>query len=241
MSVTTTSDSSIPTRAQQAASVLQIQDMHKSFTMGSQSIEVLKGVNLEIRQGEQVAICGPSGSGKSTLLSLLSGLDQPTTGTVEVMGQNLGGLNQAELTTFRAKQLGIVFQQFHLLTNLTAWENVMLPVEILQGEKPEERAKKALEQVGLGHRLDHFPYQLSGGECQRVAIARAIVVEPALLLADEPSGNLDTETGDQVMGLLFDLISSQNKTLILVTHNNELAAKCDRRLDLKGGTLVSGN
>jgi putative ABC transport system ATP-binding protein len=214
---------------------LIISDVRKSFYQGDTQIEVLKGIKAEIQNGEIVAIVGQSGSGKSTLLSLMAGLDQATSGDIIIDGQKLSTLPEADLTAFRGQKIGIVFQQFHLLQHLTALENVRLPLEILGNPGQEDLAKKVLADMGLSHRLNHFPKQLSGGECQRVAIARALVVQPKILLADEPSGNLDTNTGDQVMETFFKVIREHRVTTILVTHSMELASRCDRQLVLKQG------
>jgi len=217
--------------------ILEVDSVHKSFASPSGPIEVLRGVDLHVAQGETVAIVGESGSGKSTLLSLLAGLDVPTRGSVRVDGADLAELAEADLARFRARRLGIVFQQFHLMSGLTALENVSLPLE-LQGEASAEmRAREALEHVGLAKRADHLPSRLSGGECQRVAIARALVVEPALLLADEPSGSLDARTGAAVDRLLFELVERRGATLVLVTHSDRLAKSCDRALALVDGAL----
>lgn len=217
---------------------LIVQNLKKSFSQGETKIEVLKGLNLHIESGKIVAILGQSGSGKSTLLGLLSGLDNPDEGTIEISGQKMTSLNPEERTLFRGKNIGIVFQQFHLVPHLTALENVALPLEI-QGEKDVHgRAAKMLESLGLGHRLHHAPGQMSGGESQRVAIARALVGNPRLILADEPSGNLDLETGEKVTQVFFDQIRKSGITTILVTHNPELAARCDQRFHLRGGLCV---
>ena len=220
--------------------ILELEDVRKSFPHpnGTQTVEVLRDLQLQVRQGETLAVLGQSGSGKSTLLSLLAGLDQPTSGALRIRGNDLAKMNEEELTRFRAENIGIIFQQFHLMSHLTALENVSLPLEIFQREGHTERARHALEQVRLSHRHDHFPYQLSGGECQRVAIARAVVVEPAILLADEPTGNLDTETGEQVAQLLFDLVRDTQMTLLMVTHNRELAERCQRQVVLQQGQLL---
>jgi putative ABC transport system ATP-binding protein len=217
--------------------ILKASGLSKAFQQGGTSVQVLQNLELEVTQGETVAIVGQSGSGKSTLLSLLAGLDSPTSGSVELAGRALGAMSEEELTAYRARHLGIVFQQFHLMSNLTAAENISLPLEIARNAQAAQKAKLALEQVGLAHRADHFPHQLSGGEKQRVAIARALVISPSVLLADEPSGSLDTATGNQVMKLLFDLVSRQNMTLVLVTHNEELVKLCQRKLTLRGGRL----
>jgi putative ABC transport system ATP-binding protein len=219
--------------------ILEADSVHKAFASPAGEIEVLRGVDLRVASGETVAIVGESGSGKSTLLSLLAGLDAPTRGRVLLDGADLAALSEGELARLRARRVGIVFQQFHLLSGLTALENVSLPLE-LQGEpEAEGRARAVIEQVGLAPRADHLPSRLSGGECQRVAIARALVVEPALLLADEPSGSLDAATGEAVDRLLFDLVERRGAALVLVTHSDRLAVACGRRLALERGRLVS--
>lgn len=218
--------------------MLSLKSLSKSYAHASGPIPVLMGLNAEIQRGERVAIIGPSGSGKSTLLALLAGLDRPTEGSISVLGEKMSSLNERALTAFRAKHLGIVFQQFHLMSHLTAQENVALPLRISGTADASAKAAAALGRVGLGARLTHFPHELSGGECQRVAIARAMIGRPPLILADEPSGNLDSRTGDEVMTLLFDLVAAEKSTLILVTHNEALAARCDRRLVLSQGRLV---
>jgi putative ABC transport system ATP-binding protein len=218
--------------------ILRVRDLHKEFPQPGGALRVLRGVDLELARGDTLAILGESGSGKSTLLALLAGLDSPTSGSIEVAGRDLGSLDENRLAAFRARHLGIVFQQYHLLGGLTALENAALPLELVGDRAAPARARAALERVGLGERLDHFPHELSGGECQRVAIARALVGEPALILADEPSGSLDARTGDVVAELLFDLVAKQATTLVLVTHNEALAARCDRRLLLRDGVLV---
>jgi len=217
--------------------LLRLKKVTKSFHQGSQRIEVLNQLELTLEKGEIVSILGQSGSGKSTLLSLLAGLDHPDLGTIEVNGENLAKLSQDELSKFRSENLGIVFQKYHLMSNLTALENVGLPLE-LQGMKEfREPARKALNYVGLSDRVAHFPSQLSGGECQRVALARAMVSEPSLILADEPSGNLDQKTGKEIMDLLFKMCRGRGQSLILVTHNHELAKQSDRTLVLSDGRL----
>lgn len=217
--------------------LLCLKKVTKSFHQGSQRIEVLNKLELTLEKGEIVSILGQSGSGKSTLLSLLAGLDHPDLGTIEVNGENLANLSQDELSKFRSENLGIVFQRYHLMSNLTALENVGLPLE-LQGNKDfGGPARKALNYVGLSNRVSHFPSQLSGGECQRVALARAMVSEPSLILADEPSGNLDQKTGKEIMDLLFKMCRGRGQSLILVTHNNELAKQSDRTLMLSEGRL----
>ncbi len=217
--------------------ILKLTDLCKTYDQAHTPIEVLSGLNLTLEKGLKLAILGRSGSGKSTLLSLIAGLDSPTRGEISIAGQDIGPMSENELTRFRARTLGIIFQQFHLMENLTALENVSLPLEIARNPDAMIRAREVLAQVGLSDRLEHFPSELSGGEKQRVAIARALVVKPALLLADEPSGNLDTHTGDQVMNLLFELVERHQMTLILVTHSDELAARCERQLTLREGAL----
>jgi putative ABC transport system ATP-binding protein len=216
--------------------MLNISGLSKSFVQGDRSINVLKDLSMELYPGETLAILGQSGSGKSTLLSLLAGIDRPDQGDMFLEGIKLNELSENDLTQLRSKKIGIIFQQFHLLPHLSALENVSLPLEIL-GKEEAGKAESALKDVGLDHRMDHFPNQLSGGEKQRVAIARSMVIEPDLLLADEPSGSLDEGTGDQVMELIFNLVRKKGKSLILVTHNKQLALQCDRTLVLEGGKL----
>ena len=215
-------------------SIVTVQGISKSFRQAESEISVLNDLSFEVEQGETLAIVGQSGSGKSTLLSLLAGLDQADKGVIAVNGQDMGKLNQAELSHFRGKNIGIIFQQFHLMKGLTALENVMLPLDIQGVKNSEAKAREALALVGLDKRAHHLPEQLSGGEMQRVAIARACVVEPRILLADEPSGNLDTATGQKVMQQLFDAVSERGMTMILVTHDKELAKRCHRQLTLTG-------
>ena len=218
--------------------IISLNKISKTYFQGTQRIEVLYGLNLDVKSSEAVAILGQSGTGKSTLLSLLAGLDIPDFGTVEVNKQDLSKLSQDKLSQFRAKNLGVIFQQYHLMSNLTALENVGIPLELQKVNDFQSAALEALKMVGLSHRISHFPSQLSGGECQRVAIARAIVGKPKLILADEPSGNLDDKTGKEVMDLLFKLCKEREQTLILVTHNHDLAQNCDRTLVLKDGKLA---
>jgi putative ABC transport system ATP-binding protein len=216
---------------------LKLQSVTKKYQQGDSEIEVLKGLSAEIQNSEIVAIVGQSGSGKSTLLSLLAGLDRPTSGQIFVANQEISQMSEQEMTAFRGRKIGIVFQQFHLLPHLTAMENVMLPLEIWDEGDRDARAEKALAQMGLGHRLHHTPSQLSGGECQRVAIARALVGRPEILLADEPSGNLDTMTGRKVMDVFFEVVRAHKVTTVLVTHSEALAKACDRQLVLENGIL----
>ncbi|QDK43959.1 ABC transporter ATP-binding protein [Bdellovibrio sp. ZAP7] len=216
---------------------LTLNDIRKSFHQGDAEVAVLKGLNVTIEPGQIVSIVGQSGSGKSTLLSILAGLERADRGEILVDKVNLSPMTEQQLTLFRAQNISIVFQQYHLIAHLTALENVSLALEILKMENPKQRAEEALRELGLGHRLDHFPSQLSGGECQRVAIARALVVKPRILLADEPSGNLDTHTGDKVMDVFFEVVRKHNITTILVTHSETLARRCQRILRLEDGVL----
>jgi putative ABC transport system ATP-binding protein len=219
--------------------ILKITDLHKSFqSPGNHNpIHVLKGINLEMVKGETVAILGQSGSGKSTLLALVAGLDKPSSGVIEMDGQRMDTLSEEDLARFRAQKISIVFQQFHLMSHLTALENVSLPLELVGDDDAEDKARHALDQIGLSHRLSHFPSHLSGGECQRVAIARAMVTRPALLLADEPTGNLDPHTGRKVADQLFELVKTTTMTMLLVTHNEPLVDQSQRQLVLQEGTL----
>jgi lipoprotein-releasing system ATP-binding protein len=211
----------------------------KTYQDGVRRVEVLHGVDLAVEPGEIVAIVGPSGSGKSTLLHLLGALDRPDVGTVEIGGQSLAGLSGARLAAFRNRTIGFVFQFHQLLPDFTALENVMLPGRIAGAEPRQvlERARGLLSEVGLAERLDHFPSQLSGGERQRVALCRALALEPPLLLADEPTGNLDPASGETVFELLLSLQTRHRTTGVLVTHNPEIARRCTRTLRLDGGVL----
>ncbi len=200
-------------------------------------IEILTGLNLQVAMGESVAIVGSSGSGKSTLLALLAGLDVPTVGTVEVAGQAFSRLDEDARAAVRGQKMGFVFQSFQLLPTMTALENVMLPMQLANRKDAKQMALQTLEKVGLAERLNHYPKQLSGGEQQRVAIARAFAPQPAILFADEPTGNLDIATGERIIELLFSLNQQANTTLILVTHDTQLAKRCDRALILENGQL----
>ena len=206
--------------------------------MAGAELAILKGITLEIKSGESVAIVGASGSGKSTLLGLLAGLDEATDGRVEIDGTDLGALSEDDRARFRGQHIGFVFQSFQLLPALTALENVMLPLELQGQNKVEEQARNYLNRVGLQDRTGHYPLQLSGGEQQRVALARAFASRPAILFADEPTGNLDTTTGEHIIDLLFELNREEGTTLVLVTHDQVLADLCQRRLRLDGGALV---
>jgi putative ABC transport system ATP-binding protein len=199
---------------------------------------ILKGIELEIKAGESVAIVGSSGSGKSTLLGLLAGLDVPSSGSIQLGHYDITSLNEDERAKVRAELVGFVFQTFQLLPSLTALENVMLPAELAGVANARGLAEKYLQRVGLGHRITHYPRQLSGGEQQRVGIARAFVSQPKVLFADEPTGNLDTTTGAKVIDLLFDLNREEGATLVLVTHEKRLAERCQRRITLEAGEIV---
>lgn len=214
-----------------------VKNLRKSYGQGDAKVEVLKGIDLEINKGETLALIGKSGSGKSTLLSLMAGLDQSDAGEVIIAGKSISTMKEKELTSFRASHMGIVFQQFHLVSTLTALENVLLPLELLKRSDAQETAKNLLESVGLSHRSSHLPSQLSGGESQRVAIARALAIGPSILFADEPSGNLDEETGEKVMDLLFSMVEKTGTTLVLVTHDQDLAKRCKRVVHLEHGSL----
>ena len=218
--------------------LLEINQLYKSFPQADHGqIDVLKNINLEINEGETVAVVGQSGSGKSTLLSLMAGLDRQTTGSLRLRDKEISEMSEVKLTQFRAENIGIIFQQFYLMPHLTALENVSLPLEMFGYEDYLISAIDALDQVGLSDREQHFPHQLSGGESQRVAIARAVVARPSILLADEPTGNLDNETGVQVANLLFDLVKTTAMTMLLVTHNTQMARRCSRQLTLQFGTF----
>lgn len=201
-------------------------------------LDILRDINLSFTAGETVAIVGASGSGKSTLLSILAGLDTPSHGTVRLLGQDLFALSEDDRAAVRAQKMGFVFQSFQLLGNLTALENVMLPLELAGQREARARASQMMERVGLGQRLNHYPRLMSGGEQQRVALARAFVVEPAVLLADEPTGSLDFATGQTIMELMFALNRERGTTLILVTHDREIAAQCDRSITIEAGRSV---
>lgn len=220
--------------------MITIKNLSKSYQLANETSEkmtILSDLNLTVATGEVVAVVGSSGSGKSTLLGLVSGLDQPDSGEILIHNKSLQSLRGNDLTNFRASQIGVVFQQYHLVSHLTAFENVTLPLEILDKTVVKKDVEEILKQVGLGHRLDHKPTQLSGGESQRLALARALIIKPSLLLADEPSGSLDSETGEKVMSLFFEQIRLHNTTTMLVTHDMDLARRCDKIYKLHGGKL----
>ncbi|WP_042060969.1 ABC transporter ATP-binding protein [Aeromonas allosaccharophila] len=217
--------------------IIVVKGLGKSVRLGQESLTILEGIDLQVNSGETVALVGASGSGKSTLLGLLAGLDLPSQGDIEILGKSLGELDEEGRARLRAEQIGFVFQSFLLLPTMTALENVMLPAE-LRGERDcEPRARELLAAVGLGERLHHLPPRLSGGEQQRVAIARAFMTRPSLLLADEPTGNLDSKTGEKVIELLFELNRKHGTTLVVVTHDHQLAERCQRQLVMTAGRL----
>ncbi|HKJ51523.1 MAG TPA: ABC transporter ATP-binding protein [Gammaproteobacteria bacterium] len=218
--------------------MIEIRNLTMSYALERGRLEVLSGVDLDIGDGETLAIVGPSGSGKTTLLLLLAGLEQAQQGKIRLDGADLAGLDADHLADLRRDQLGIIFQSFHLVPSLTALGNVALPLEIAERQDAGKRAAAMLERVGLAERGHHYPSQLSGGEQQRVAIARALVHSPRLLLADEPTGNLDLETGARVIDMLFELNAQSGSTLVLVTHDEQIAGRCGRVLRLHAGKLV---
>lgn len=219
--------------------ILKINDLEKTYTSGSKKLTVISTISFEVEKGSIFSIVGPSGSGKTTLLGLCAGLDYPTSGTVELCGESLQDLNEDELAGLRNKEVGFIFQNFQLLPTLTALENVIVPLE-LQGEKNAAKfGVELLTKVGLADRLHHYPSQLSGGEQQRVALARAFSNKPSILFADEPTGNLDEETGEKVIQLLFELNKEAGTTLVIITHDLDLANRTQQILRLKGGKIIS--
>jgi putative ABC transport system ATP-binding protein len=227
------------TGRQAGASLILATDLHFKVRAQSGEINILHGIDLAVGTGEAVGIVGPSGSGKTSLLMLLAGLDRPTGGTLSVAGRDLTRMDEDALAVFRRETVGIVFQAFHLVPTMTAIENVAVPLEFAGRADAFDRAEETLKSVGLGHRLTHYPGQLSGGEQQRVALARAFVAQPKLLLADEPTGNLDRGTGGQVMDLLFGLRETFGTTLLLITHDPLLAERCERQVRIEDGRIVS--
>jgi len=218
--------------------MIELKALCMRYPLEQDTVTVLSGIDLTIGEGESVAVVGPSGSGKTTLLLLLAGLERPSDGAIFMDGVRLSDLDVDAMADLRRDRLGIVFQSFHLIPSLSALGNVALPLEIAGRKDARQQAREMLEKVGLGHREKHYPAQLSGGEQQRVAIARALVHVPALLLADEPTGNLDQQTGDRVGDLLFDLHSQVGATLIMATHDQDMARRCNRVLHMDNGTLV---
>ncbi|MBS3647966.1 ABC transporter ATP-binding protein [Pseudaminobacter sp. 19-2017] len=220
--------------------VIELREVSLTLGEGASSVHVLKKISLDIAAGETAGIVGPSGSGKSTLLMVLAGLEGVDSGTVRIAGQLLNGRSEDEIAAFRGRTIGIVFQSFHLIPNMTALENVAVPLELAGRPKPFELARRELEMVGLAERLNHYPGQLSGGEQQRVAIARALAPEPRILIADEPTGNLDQATGRHIADLLFSSAAERGTTLVLVTHDPSLAARCSRQIAMRSGRIEAG-
>jgi predicted ABC-type transport system involved in lysophospholipase L1 biosynthesis ATPase subunit len=221
------------------AGILTASNLERAYSIGKTTLDVLKGVSMNVSQGETVSVMGESGSGKSTLLHVLGGLDTPKSGSVKFNGQEVYRMSAARRARFRAENVGFVFQSFHLLPELDIIENVALPAKALRSKSDAEaRAKELLNEVGLGERIGHRPRELSGGEQQRVAIARALMNEPDILFADEPTGNLDSKTGEKVLNYLFQLVEARRHTLVLVTHSSEVSERCSRQLHLKDGVLI---
>jgi putative ABC transport system ATP-binding protein len=218
--------------------IVELAGLELTLSSGAGQVHILRGIDVEIMAGEQVALVGASGAGKSSMMMIVGGLERATAGTVRVVGQNLGVMSEDELALFRRGHVGIVFQSFHLVPTMTALENVAVPLEFAGHPDAFGLARAELEAVGLGHRLEHYPGQLSGGEQQRVALARAFVTEPHLLLADEPTGNLDGDTGHQIVDLMFRLSEEKGTTLLLITHDPALAARCARELRIADGRIV---
>ena len=220
--------------------IIAVEHVFKSVTDSTGTLDILRDIDFRLAPRETAAIVGASGSGKSTLLSIIAGLDTPTRGTVQLDGQDLFALSEDDRAALRAQKVGFVFQSFQLMGNLTALENVMLPLELAERRDARKSAADMLERVGLGQRLGHYPKVLSGGEQQRVALARAFVVQPALLLADEPTGSLDFATGESIMRLMFELNRELGTTLVLVTHDRAIAAQCERRITIDAGRVAEG-
>ncbi len=220
-----------------AEKIVELKNVHLSLQSRAGTVQILRGIDLDIRHGETIGIVGPSGSGKSTLLMIMTGLEKASSGAVRVAGHDFTALGEDGLARARGQNIGIVFQSFHLVPTMTALENVALPLEFAGRADARERAAEVLGTVGLSHRLDHFPAQLSGGEQQRVAIARALAPNPKLLFADEPTGNLDARNGEQIMDLLFELHERSGATLVLVTHDKRLAARCGRTIYIEDGRI----
>ncbi|WP_018970502.1 ABC transporter ATP-binding protein [Rubritalea marina] len=217
-------------------SLITAQNVHRGYTIGKKRIEVLRGIDLSIEAGEKIFLCGPSGAGKTTLMYTLAGLERPEQGTVTVEGTNLYGISKNKQAKLRNATMSYIFQNFNLMPELTALENVMIPA-LIGGRDAAAAAKTVLERVGLGHRLDHLPAELSGGEQQRVSIARALINKPKLVFADEPTGNLDSKNGDQIMQLLIELTTEDNTALVVVTHDTSLATLGDRTYTVVDGTI----
>lgn len=225
-------------QTQNSGGALRLNDVRLTLPSTAGEVNILKGIDLSVEPGETLGVIGPSGSGKTSMLMVIAGLERATGGAIHVAGVGLGGLNEDELALFRRDHVGIVFQNFHLVPTMTALENVAIPLEFAGRDDAFAQAEANLEAVGLGHRLTHYPGQLSGGEQQRVALARAFVAEPSILLADEPTGNLDAATGETVMDALFDLHARKNTTLVLITHEAALTERCTRVIRLADGRIA---
>jgi putative ABC transport system ATP-binding protein len=217
--------------------IVELRDVHLKLASQAGEVNILRGVDLAMMPGESLAVVGPSGSGKSTMMMIVAGLERPTHGSVRIAGQDLGSLDEDGLALFRRRNVGIVFQAFHLIPTMTALENVAIPLEFAGDADAWDKARAALDSVGLSHRTTHYPGQMSGGEQQRTALARAFVAEPALLLADEPTGNLDATTGHSIVDLMFDLKDRLGTALLLITHDAKLAARCGRAVRMDDGKL----
>ncbi len=228
----------MPDFAGERDAIIVLKDVHLELESAAGPVNILRGIDLSVGRGERVSVVGPSGSGKSTMMMIIGGLERPSSGETRVAGFDLPTLDEDALALFRRDHVGIVFQNFHLVPTMTALENVAIPLEFAGRRDAFERAEEGLKAVGLGHRLTHYPGQLSGGEQQRVAMARAFAAEPSLILADEPTGNLDGNTGEQVIDLMFSLSREKGATLLLITHDPALAERCDRQIRLVDGLIV---
>lgn len=223
-----------------ATPLITLNDIHLTLMSDAGPVNILRGIDLTVNDGETVGVIGPSGSGKSTLMSIMAGLETPSSGTVVISNERLNDMSEDQLALFRRHNVGIVFQSFHLVPTMTALENVAIPLELAGNRQAFEMAEQKLATVGLQDRLTHYPGQLSGGEQQRVALARAVCTEPKILLADEPTGNLDGETGKAIMDLMFQLNEEHQSTMVLITHDPNLAARCDRIVEMADGKIVPG-
>ena len=228
----------MPDFAGEREAIIVLKDVHLELESAAGPVNILRGIDLSVGRGERVSVVGPSGSGKSTMMMIIGGLERPSSGETRVAGFDLPTLDEDSLALFRRDHVGIVFQNFHLVPTMTALENVAIPLEFAGRRDAFDRAEEGLKAVGLGHRLTHYPGQLSGGEQQRVAMARAFAAEPSLILADEPTGNLDGNTGEQVIDLMFSLSREKGATLLLITHDPALAERCDRQIRLVDGLIV---